>query len=199
MMVHTEHQRLLHAGPTLLMSSLCQRFHIIGCRKLVHSITRGCVTCRRISAKPKPQLQGQLPLEYVTPDSVFERVGVDYAGPIYLKHGHVCKPVIVKAYICIFVSLTVKAVHIELVSDLTTEAFLASLRCFIARRGKPTLIWSDHGTNFIGAKNELKELGEFLNTKNLKKLYQNSAHFIILNGNLSLNVHLISAASGKLQ
>ena len=140
MMVHTEQQHLLHAGPTLLISSLCRRFHIIGCRKLVRSITQGCVTCCHISTKPKPQLQGQLPLERVTPDSVFEKVGVDYVGPVYVKHGLVCKPVIVKAYVCIFVSLTVKAVHIELVSDLTTEAFLASLRHFIARRGKPTLI-----------------------------------------------------------
>ena len=103
MMVYTEHQSLLHAGPILLISSLCQRFHITGSLKLVRSITRGCVTCHRISAKPKPQLQGQLPLERVTPDSVFERVGVDYAGPVYLKHGYVCKPVIVKAYVCIFV------------------------------------------------------------------------------------------------
>ena len=149
MMVHTEHQRLLHVGPTHLISSLCQRFHIIGCRKLVRFITQGCVICHHISAKPKPQLQGQLPLERVTPNSVFERVGVDYAGPVYLKQGHIRKPVILKAYVCIFVSLTVKAVDIELVGDLTTEAFLASLRCFIARCGKPTLIWSDHGTNFV--------------------------------------------------
>ena len=61
-------------------------------------------------------------------------------------------------YFCL---ITVKAVRIELVSDLTTEAFFASLRRFIARRGKPTLIWSDHGTNFAGANNELKEIGEF--------------------------------------
>ena len=101
----------------------------------------------------------------MTPDSVFERVCVDCAGPVYLKHGHVRKLVIVKASVCIFVSLTVKAVHIELVSDFTTEAFLASLRRFIGRHGKPILIWSDHGTNFVGAKNELKELGEFFEHK----------------------------------
>ena len=53
-------------------------------------------------------------------------------------------------------------VHIELVSDLTTETFLATLRRFVARRGKPTLIWSDHGTNFVGANRELKDLNEFL-------------------------------------
>ena len=64
-----------------------------------------------------------------------------------------------------FVSLTVKAVHLEVVSDLTTEAFIACLRRFIARRGKPSLIWSDNSTNFIGAANEIKQLTQFLNQK----------------------------------
>ncbi len=64
----------------------------------------------------------------------------------------------IKTYICLFVCLAVKAVHLELVSDLTTDAFVAALRRFVARRGCPTLIWSDHGSNFVGAKRELKAL-----------------------------------------
>ena len=67
-----------------------------------------------------------------------------------------------KSYVCVFVSLTVKAVHLESISDLTTEVFLASLRRFIAQQGKPSLIMSDHGTDFIGAAHELKELYHFL-------------------------------------
>ena len=59
-------------------------------------------------------------------------------------------------------SLSVKAVHLELVSGLTTEAFIAALRRFTARRGKPSLIWSDHGTNFVGATRELKGMFDFL-------------------------------------
>ena len=99
---------------------------------------------------------GQLPIERISPDCIFSHVGVDYAGPIYIKHGYVRKPIAIKAYICVFVSLSIKAVHIELVSDMTTEAFLTSLRHFIARRGKPILILSDHGTNFVGATRQLK-------------------------------------------
>ena len=57
-----------------------------------------------------------------------------------------------------FVSFTVQAVHLEPVSELTTAAFIATLLRFMARRGKPTVIWSDHGTNFVGAAKELKEL-----------------------------------------
>ena len=67
-----------------------------------------------------------------------------------------------KAYVSVFVSFSVKAIHLELVSDLTTDAFIAALRRFIARRGKPSVIWSDHGTNFTGADRELKSLFEFL-------------------------------------
>ena len=58
--------------------------------------------------------------------------------------------------------LTVKAVHLEVVSDLTTEAFIAALRRFVARRGCLALIWSDHSSNFVGTKSELKELQSLL-------------------------------------
>ena len=162
LIVRTEHLRLIHAGPTLLASSLSRQYHIVGGRNVVRSITRACVTCRRNAIRPQPQMFGQLPIERITPGPVFDKVGVDYAGPVLIKYGHVRKPTIVKSYICVFVSLTVKAVHIELVSDLTTEAFLACLRRFISRRGCPSLLWSDHGTNFVGAAREMKDLFKLL-------------------------------------
>lgn len=154
---------MLHAGPSLLCASISLRFHVINLRRIVRHITRECVTCKRYTGKVSSQLQGQLPPERVTPGSVFEKVGVDYAGPFNIKYGFVRKPTIVKAYVCLFVSLSIKAVHLEIVSDLTTEAFMAALRCFISRRG---LIWSDNGTNFVGANRELKELYQFLSNKN---------------------------------
>ena len=170
LIIRSEHTRLLHAGPRLLMSSINRRFHVIGLHKAVRSITRACITCRRINVRPQPQMLGQLPMERVTPDSVFDRVGVDYAGPVYVKYGYTRKPTVIKSYICLFVSLSVKAVHLELVSDLSTDAFIASLRRFTARRDKPTLIWSDHGSNFVGAARELKELAEFLGQQQVQGL-----------------------------
>ena len=107
-------------------------------------------------------MMGQLPPERVTPDLVFSRVSVDYAGPLYIKYGYVRKPTVVKAYVAVFVSLSIKSVHLELVSDLTTDAFIACLRRFIARRGRPSLIWSDHGSNFLGAARQIKEPFQFL-------------------------------------
>ena len=169
LIIRSEHLRLLHAGPTLLSCSLNRRYHIMRGCKVIRSITRACVKCHRAAARPQEQLMGQLPAERVTPDLIFNRVGVDYAGPLQLKLGPTRKPVIIKSYVCVFVSLSVRAVHLELVSDLTTDAFIACLRRFISRRGKPTLVWSDHGTNFVGAANELKELVEFLRSQQVQK------------------------------
>ena len=170
LLVRNEHKRLLHAGATLLNSSLNRRFHIIVCRKIVRTVTRGCIVCRRHAEKPRPQMMGQLPMERVSPDIVFENVGIDYAGPLYIKQGYIRKPTVIKAYVCVFVSMSVKATHLELVSDLTTDAFIAALRRFISRRGKPSLIQSDHGTNFVGANKELNELYAFLQDQKAQTL-----------------------------
>ena len=167
--VVSEHTRLLHAGPTLLSASLSSRFHIVRGRSVIRAVTRNCVICRRKSAKPQPPLMGQLPSARVTPDIVFSNVGVDYAGPILIKLGAVRRPTVVKAYIAVFVSLSVKAVHLELVSDLSADAFLACLRRFVSRRGKPNTIWSDHGTNFVGGNRQLKELYAFLRKREIEE------------------------------
>ncbi len=73
------------------------RFHILYLCKTVRSITRACVICRRQTARPLPQLQGQLPPERLTVNSIFSRVGVNYAGPFNIKYGYVRKPTIIKA------------------------------------------------------------------------------------------------------
>ena len=81
--IASEHNQLMPAGPTLLTALLSRRYHITNCRKIVCSITHKCVICRRSTIRPTPQLQGQLPAERITPDTVFERVGLDYADPFF--------------------------------------------------------------------------------------------------------------------
>ncbi|XP_026464924.1 uncharacterized protein LOC113367541 [Ctenocephalides felis] len=108
---------------------------------------------------------GNLPKYRVTPQSPFFICGVDYGGPILLRDRQTRGYKKFKAYICLFVCLVTKAIHIELVSDLTTNSFLATFKRFMARRGKPREIYSDNGTNFIGAASGLKELYKFLQTK----------------------------------
>ena len=85
-------------------------------------------------------------------------MGVDYAGPLLITSSPIRKPVLKKAYVTVFVCFATKAVHLELVSELTTAAFIATLRRFIGRKGIPSKIWSDHGTNFVAGEWEIKEL-----------------------------------------
>ncbi|XP_058456550.1 uncharacterized protein LOC131433948 [Malaya genurostris] len=151
------HRKLLHGGGRLLISAIREEFWPPNGRRLVHSIVRNCFRCNRVNPIPAQQQIGQLPVQRVIPSRPFSITGVDYAGPLYLRPIHKrASPA--KTYLCLFVCFSTKAVHLELVSDLSTQAFLCSLRRFIARRGCPAHIHSDNGKNFEGAKNELIEL-----------------------------------------
>lgn len=101
LLIHSEHLRPLHSGPTLLSTSLSRHVHIICGRNAIQSVTRTCVKCRRVAARPQNQLVGQLPKERITPDIVFSKVGLDYAGPLMLKLGSTCRAVLVKSYVCL--------------------------------------------------------------------------------------------------
>nr|XP_041630739.1 uncharacterized protein LOC121502075 [Drosophila kikkawai] len=100
---------------------------------------------------------GNLPADRVTQARPFFNSGVDYCGPIWIHHKLRGKRPD-KAYIAVFCCFATKAVHLELVSDLTTDAFLAALRQFLGRRGKCQTIHCDNATNFVGANNQLKPL-----------------------------------------
>ncbi|XP_055543659.1 uncharacterized protein LOC129729194 [Wyeomyia smithii] len=100
---------------------------------------------------------GNLPVSRVVPSPPFSVTGVDYAGPFWTRQGS-RRPAIVKSYVAVFVCMSTKAVHLEAVSDLSTDAFLASLRRLIARRGMIHELHSDNATNFRGANHELHVL-----------------------------------------
>ncbi|XP_015189418.1 PREDICTED: uncharacterized protein LOC107073335 [Polistes dominula] len=87
--------------------------------------------------------------------------------------------------------MTIKAVHIELVSDLTTDAFLAAFRRFVSRRAVPTHIYSDNGTNFVGANNQLRELYDLIESDEYKTKVHNFAvdHRISWHFNPPLSPH----------
>ena len=85
LLIKFEHIRLLHAGPSLFPASISRHFHLVRGRSLIRSITRSSVTLRYKSFRLRLQMMGQLPTERVIPDIRSNQVGVDYAGPIYIK------------------------------------------------------------------------------------------------------------------
>ncbi|XP_072400464.1 uncharacterized protein [Diabrotica undecimpunctata] len=129
----------------------------------------------RFRAKPMEQIMGNLPKVRITPSRPFQNVGCDFGGPFLIKSSKLRKAPMQKCYISIFVCLATKAVHIELVSSLSTDSFLLCLKRFIARRGLPSLIYSDNATNFAGSKNELKDLREFFKSPSFSNDMQNFA------------------------
>lgn len=154
------HIKLMHAGPQLLLSVIREHYWPLGGRVLAKKICQKCIVCKRLKAVTARQIMGHLPPQRVNPGFPFEVTGTDYAGPFLIasKKGRGAR--LIKAYLCVFICFKTKAVHLELVSDLSTEAFILALRRFMSRRGKPREIFCDNGTNFVGANRALAQLVE---------------------------------------
>jgi len=157
------HESNLHAGPQLLLSLLRRQFWVPRGQALCSSTVRKCVKCHRHNPTPLNQIMGQLPPPRVVPDFPFAKVGLDYAGPFKLAVTTGRNPRYLKAYVSLWVCMATKAVHLELATDLTTEAFIASFERFLSIRNVPSDVYCDGGTNFAGAKNEMEELHTFIN------------------------------------
>ncbi|XP_055527072.1 uncharacterized protein LOC129719702 [Wyeomyia smithii] len=155
------HIKTLHGGGRLLLTAMREEYWPLQGRRLARSIVRNCFRCTRVNPVPVQQQIGQLPVHRVITSRPFNVTGIDYAGPVYLKPIHKRAPA-EKAYFCVFICFATKAVHIELASDLSTQAFLCAFRRFIARRGRPAHVHSDNGKNFEGAKNEMEKLFNML-------------------------------------
>lgn len=147
---------LLHRGTQLTLSHLRRRYWIVNGRNAVRYIIGRCVTCRKNNPIPSTQLMGNLPSSRINEAPPFATTGVDYAGPIDIRVAKGRGRTSHKGYIAVFICLVSKAIHLEAVTDLSTAAFLAALKRFISRRGLCHSIYSDCGTNFIGADNELR-------------------------------------------
>ncbi|XP_037940331.1 uncharacterized protein LOC119673165 [Teleopsis dalmanni] len=166
------HRKMLHAGPQSLLASMRLQYWPIGGRKLVSKVINQCIIYFRAKPTTAKHIMGQLPKDRVHPTRAFVITGTDFCGPFYYKAETRNKSPI-KCYVCLFICFATKAVHLELVKNLTTSAFLAALQRFVSTRGKTKIIWSDNATNFCGAKNQLAELRRlFFSQKHREQLQQ---------------------------
>ena len=100
---------------------------------------------------------------------------MDFFGPLVIKHSKHTRTTQTrfKRYGVGFVCLTTRAVNLDLVGDLSTDSFLLALIRVIARSGKPKTIWTDNGTNFIGAEKKLSILLKDLNQAKIENFLIN--------------------------
>lgn len=155
LLIDRAHASTLHGGARLTLATIRQQYWIIGGNSTVKKRLQQCVKCCRYKTTKQTQLMADLPSERTVPSPPFYHMGVDYTGSVDVKLNKGRGVKTCKGYIVVFVCMTTKAVHLELASDLSTQTFLLALSRMVARRGCPRHIYSDNGTNFVGADKEL--------------------------------------------
>ncbi|XP_049321160.1 uncharacterized protein LOC111190943 [Astyanax mexicanus] len=146
--------KLCHPGPERVFAELRRRVWILRGREAVKRHQRRCTECCRWRSRPAVQKMADLPpprLRLFKP--AFYSCGMDCFGPLTVKVGRRTE----KRWGLLFKCLTTRAVHVDLLTSIDLDSFLMALRRFIARRGKPSELYSDQGTNFRGGENELVE------------------------------------------
>ena len=139
-------------------------FWVIGGSKLVAKLIHTCVLCRKLRRPTESQRMAELPKERLEASAPFTYSGMDCFGPFIVKKAR--KEY--KRYGLIFTCLYSRAVHIEMLEDLSTDSFINALRCFISLRGAVRQLHCDQGSNFVGARNEFKEALKQCDTKVLE-------------------------------
>lgn len=157
LIIDQAHELTFHGGARLTTSFIRRKYWLIGGNNATKKRLRSCVRCSKQNPSQLNQLMGDLPAARVNPSRPFFHCGVDYTGHVAIKASKGRGVKTNKGYVAVFVCMTTKAIHLELVSDLTTSAFLAALRRMSARRGVPGHLYCDQGTNFIGANKVLQQ------------------------------------------
>ena len=143
---------IAHVGAEWSVARLRDDYWIVGCRQIFRHLRDTCVLCQRHFKLPASQLMADLPPERVSHGPVcFTSAGVDLFGPLLVKVGRAQA----KRWGVIFTCMASRAIHLEVVASLGTDSFIMALMRFMARRGLPVTMFSDQGTNLIGAEAEL--------------------------------------------
>ncbi|XP_052690730.1 uncharacterized protein LOC128168601 [Crassostrea angulata] len=154
LLIDSYHRKSMPLGVSQTLSMVRQTYWIPQGRSEVKRVLRKCTICKRHEGGPyRMPIMPPLPRKRVNESSPFTYTGVDYFGPIYVKTDGVTK----KVWVCLFTCLVVRAIHLELMQDMSTEEFLHGLRRFIARWGKPKQLISDNASQFKLASNILEE------------------------------------------
>lgn len=152
LLIKKSHADICHGGVAHTLAELRQRYWVPHGRTAVKTTLRKCLTCIRYQGGPyKAKQMSPLPKSRVTVSPPFTNTGIDYFGPLYVKkEGHQKK-----VWICLFTCTAVRAVHLEVVEDMSAECFLDALRRLVARRGKPDEIITDNAKQFKTVQNTI--------------------------------------------
>ncbi|XP_033755752.1 uncharacterized protein LOC117338505 [Pecten maximus] len=151
------HQKVVHQGRKFTEGAVrTGGYWVVSCRKMVNFIIHNCVTCKKLRGQFGQQYMADLPTDRCTPSPPFSYVGVDTFGPWPIsfrrtRGGSATQ----KRWALLFTCLVTRAIHIEVIEQLSSSSFINALRRFISVRGPVIQFRSDRGTNFVGATEDL--------------------------------------------
>ena len=154
------HMKHAHPGPLAMRAIVREQYHPLKALIIIRKVIHGCLTCFLFKTTTTNQFMSDLPPARVTMTPPFTNTAVDYAGFYTIRTSITQRSSTVKAYIALFKCMCTNAIHLELVSDLSTQAFIAALDRFVSRRGLSIALFTDNATCFAGADHELKRIIE---------------------------------------
>ena len=163
LVIKQTHDRVKHSGINATLTALRERYWVLRGREIVKKVIRHCVVCRRYEALPcKPSHFADLPSTRVSDDPPFTHIGLDFAGPLYVKETRRSSQTgdsdSIKVYVCLFTCASTRAVHLELTRGLSVQDFLLAFRRFASRRGLPATIQSDNAKTFHSSSKEIRKI-----------------------------------------
>ena len=177
------HEEVQHQGRHFTEGAIRSGgFWLTGGKRLVASIIFSCAKCRKLRRNLEGQKMADLPSDRLEEAPPFTYVGVDAFGPWSVvtrrtRGGQANS----KRWALLFTCLCIRAVHIEVIEDLSASAFINALRRFVAIRGKVKQFRSDRGTNFVGATSDLRVDAINVEDEHVKKYMYNSGTVWIFN------------------
>ena len=177
LLIAHNHERTKHQGKGFTINEIrASGYWIPGMSRAVASYIQQYVVCRKLRRAAEGQRMSDLPVERVEPSPPFTYCGMDCFGPFTTTQGRKQH----KRYGLLFTCFCSRAIHIEMLEDMSTDNFINALRCFIAVRGAVRQIQCDQGTNFVGARNEFKTALQELDIQRLTTfLSQKQCDFVM--------------------
>jgi len=171
LLIWDAHKRVKHAGVSQTITEIRQSYWILRGRQAVRDLQSKCVPCRKLYGRCLNQPIAPLPSKRCSRSLAFETVGIDFAGPLFIKKTDRTTS---KAYICLITCAATRAIHLEIVCSLTTDDFLLAFRRFIAQRGLCRIVYSDNAKTFQKADTVLLQLWENLESAEVRAFFANT-------------------------
>ena len=184
LVIKQTHYRVKHSGINATLTDLRDQNWILRGRETVKRVVRHCVVCRRYAASScKPEQFPDLPGNRVSDDPPFTLIGLDFAGPLYVKDARRSSQESDsnsnKVYVCPFTCASTRAVHLELTQGLNVRDFLLAFRRFASRRGLPATIQSDNAKTFQSPSTEIRKIARSPEVWRYLTNNQITWHFIV--------------------